>query len=160
MRALQKFYLTNKSAKPHYGILLGNQEDAMTFAPLLDASPAIQLHVVAAMAAFSLGIAQLVAPKGTLPHRTVGFIWVALMVVVAVSSAFIHGMRLWGPFSPIHLLSIAVLILLPIAVWRAHRGDVRRHRNAMLGLFFGALVMAGLFTFLPGRIMHAVAFGP
>jgi uncharacterized membrane protein len=140
--------------------LLGNQEDAMTFAPLLDASPAIPLHVVAAMAAFFLGIAQLVAPKGTLPHRTIGFIWVGLMVVVAVSSAFIHGMRLWGPFSPIHLLSIAVLILLPIALWRAHRGDVRRHRNAMLGLFFGALVVAGLFTLLPGRIMHAVAFGP
>jgi uncharacterized membrane protein len=132
----------------------------MTFAPLFDASLAIQLHAFAAMAAFSLGIAQLVAAKGTLSHRTVGFIWVALMVVVAVSSAFIHGMRLWGPFSPIHLLSIAVLILLPVAVWRAHRGDVHRHRNAMLGLFFGALVVAGLFTFMPGRIMHAVAFGP
>jgi uncharacterized membrane protein len=155
-----KLYLTNKTAKLRSGILLGNQEDAMTFAPLLDASPAIQLHVVAAMAAFFLGIAQLVAPKGTLPHRTIGFIWVGLMVVVAVSSGFIHGMRVWGPFSPIHLLSIAVLILLPIAVWRAHRGDVRRHRNAMLGLFFGALVVAGLVTFLPGRIMHAVAFGP
>jgi uncharacterized membrane protein len=29
----------------------------------------------------------------------------------------------------------------------------------MLGLFFGALVVAGIFTFLPGRIMHAVVFG-
>jgi uncharacterized membrane protein len=29
----------------------------------------------------------------------------------------------------------------------------------MLGLFFGAPVVAGIFTFLPGRIMHAVVFG-
>jgi uncharacterized membrane protein len=30
----------------------------------------------------------------------------------------------------------------------------------MLGLFFGALVIAGAFTFVPGRIMYKVAFGP
>jgi uncharacterized membrane protein len=132
----------------------------MTLAPLLDATTAIQAHAFAAVAAFALGVVQLAAPKGTLPHRMVGWIWVALMVVVAVSSAFIHGMRLWGPFSPIHLLSIFTLIVLPVAVWRAHRHDVRNHRKAMMGLFGGALVIAGLLTFLPGRIMHAVAFGP
>jgi uncharacterized membrane protein len=132
----------------------------MTIAPLLHASPAIQIHAFAAMTAFALGVVQLAAPKGTLPHRTIGFVWVALMTVVAVSAAFVHQIRLWGPWSPIHLLSILTLIVLPIAVWRAHAHDVRRHRNAMLGLFLGALVIAGLFTFLPGRIMHAVAFGP
>jgi uncharacterized membrane protein len=30
----------------------------------------------------------------------------------------------------------------------------------MVGLFVGALLIAGAFTLLPGRIMHAVAFGP
>lgn len=29
----------------------------------------------------------------------------------------------------------------------------------MISLFLGALVVAGLFTFVPGRIMHAIAFG-
>ncbi len=29
----------------------------------------------------------------------------------------------------------------------------------MLGLFLGALVIAGIFTLLPGRIMHKVVFG-
>jgi uncharacterized membrane protein len=29
----------------------------------------------------------------------------------------------------------------------------------MLALFTGALVIAGLFTFAPGRIMHTVVFG-
>jgi uncharacterized membrane protein len=112
------------------------------------------------MAAFALGIVQLAAPKGTLPHRTIGFIWVALMAVIAVSAFFIHKIRLWGPWSPIHLLAIFTLIILPLAVWRAHTHAVRAHRNSMLGLFFGALVIAGLFTFVPGRIMHAVVFGP
>jgi uncharacterized membrane protein len=67
---------------------------------------------------------------------------------------------MWGPWSPIHLLSLLVLVTLPLAVWHAHRHDVRRHRNAMTGLFIGALVIAGAFTLLPGRIMHAVVFGP
>ena len=30
---------------------------------------------------------------------------------------------------------------------------------AMIFIFFGALVIAGLFTLVPGRIMHAVVFG-
>ena len=29
----------------------------------------------------------------------------------------------------------------------------------MIGIFFGALVIAGAFTLVPGRIMHAVVFG-
>ena len=29
----------------------------------------------------------------------------------------------------------------------------------MLALFLGALVIAGIFTFVPGRIMHEVVFG-
>jgi len=41
----------------------------------------------------------------------------------------------------------------------AHRHDVLHHRKRMIGLFVGGLVIAGLFTFVPGRIMHAVAFG-
>jgi uncharacterized membrane protein len=132
----------------------------MSLAPLLDAAPAIQLHAFAAMTAFALGVVQLSAPKGTLPHRTIGWVWVALMVVVSVSSFWIHQLRMWGPWSPIHLIAIFTLVTLPLAVWAAHRHAVERHRRAMTGLFFGALVIAGIFTMVPGRIMHAVVLGP
>ena len=81
----------------------------MSLAPLLDAAPAIPLHAFAAMAAFALGLVQFAAPKGTLPHRTVGWIWVGLMAIVAASSFWIHEIRLVGPWSPIHLLSIFTL---------------------------------------------------
>jgi uncharacterized membrane protein len=131
----------------------------MSLQPLLNAAPAIQIHAFAAMAAFALGIVQLTAPKGTLPHRTLGYIWVALMVLVAGTSFWIHDLRVWGPWSPIHLLSIFTLATLPFAILHARHHRVTQHRNAMITMFAGALVIAGLFTFLPGRIMHAVAFG-
>ena len=132
----------------------------MSLAPLLDAAPAIPVHAFAAMIAFVLGVVQLAAPKGTLPHRTLGWIWVGLMVSVALSSFWIHQIRLVGPWSPIHLLSIFVLITVPLAVWRAHQHRVADHRRIMISVFSGALVIAGLFTLLPGRIMQAVVFGP
>ena len=113
----------------------------------------------AALAAFALGVAQLAAPKGTLPHRTLGWVWVALMVGIAGSSFWIHDLKIIGPFSPIHALSIYTLAMLPLAVMHARRGRVGKHRTAMISIFVGALVIAGAFTFLPGRVMHAVAFG-
>ena len=132
----------------------------MSLAPLLDAGPAIPLHAFAAMAAFALGAVQLAAPKGTLPHRTLGWIWVALMAVVAISAFWIHQLRIVGPFSPIHLLSIYVPVMLVVGVLAARRHNVQRHRRTMIGLLAGALVIAGLFTFMPGRVMHAGVFGP
>jgi uncharacterized membrane protein len=131
----------------------------MSVAPLLEAAPAIPLHAFAAMAAFVLGLVQFAAPKGTLPHRTIGWIWVGLMAVVAASSFWIHQIRQVGPFSPIHLLSIFTLVMLPLAVWRAHTHRVADHRRIMIMTFVGALVIAGLFTLMPGRIMHRVIFG-
>jgi uncharacterized membrane protein len=132
----------------------------MSFAPLFAAAPVVQVHAFAALAAFALGAVQLAAPKGTIPHRAVGWTWVVLMALIAVSSFWIHGFRIIGPFSPIHLLSIFTLAMLPLAVLHARRHRVERHRKAMTSIFVGAMVIAGLFTLLPGRIMHDVVFGP
>lgn len=131
----------------------------MNLAPLLNTPVQIQLHAFAALGAFALGVVQLAAPKGTLPHRTLGYIWVALMLVVAISSFWIHDMRLWGPWSPIHLLSILTLVMLPLGLYYARSHKVRGHMLTMLGLFSGALIIAGGFTLVPGRIMHKVVFG-
>src|SRR3982074_1712666 len=104
----------------------------MAFPPLLDAIPPIPLHAFAAMAAFVLGVVQFAAPKGTLPHRTVGWIWVALMAVVAISSFWIHQIGLFGPWSPIHLLSIFTPIMLVVGVIAARGHNVRRHKITMI----------------------------
>jgi uncharacterized membrane protein len=131
----------------------------MSLEPLLNAPLAIQLHAYAAMAAFVLGAVQLARVKGTGQHRVLGFLWVGLMLVVAISSFWIHDIRLWGPWSPIHLLSIFSLTMLPLGLYFAHIHRVRGHKITMLSLYAGALIIAGIFTFVPGRIMHKVVFG-
>lgn len=131
----------------------------MSLTPLLSSTGPIMLHAFAALAAFVLGIAQLAGPKGTLPHRVLGWTWAALMATVAVSSFWISTIRQMGPFSLIHMLSIFVIVMLPMALLAAHRHQVSRHRYTMIGLFTGALPIAGAFTLYPGRIMHHVVFG-
>jgi len=49
--------------------------------------------------------------------------------------------------------------MVPLGVWKAHRHEVSDHRRIMILVFSGALIIAGLFTLLPGRIMHSVVFG-
>ena len=131
----------------------------MNFEPLLTASPAIQIHAVAAMLAFGLGGLVLFRRKGDRLHRTGGRIWAGLMLAVCLSSFFIHTIRMVGPWSPIHLLSLATLYALWRGVTMARLRRIADHRRTMQLTYAGALVAAGFFTFMPGRIMNAVFFG-
>ena len=131
----------------------------MTLQPLLDSSSAIQIHVAAALVALFLGSAILFRRKGTTTHRLAGRIWVAALAVTALSSFAISEIEVWGRWSPIHILSIVTLASLAIGVDQARRGNIAAHRFTMQAIFFGGLAVAGLFTMLPGRLMHDVAFG-
>ncbi|WP_417307923.1 DUF2306 domain-containing protein [Devosia sp.] len=132
----------------------------MTLAPLLDATPAIQIHALAAIMAFLLGAAILWQRKGTRLHRWLGRVWVALMLVTATSALFINEIRLIGPFSPIHLFVLFTYLGIGQGLYSiiVHR-DIARHRAEMQGVYLGALILAGAFTLLPGRRLHAVLFG-
>lgn len=110
------------------------------------------------MTAFVRGLVQLLAPKGTLPHRTLGYVWVALMLTIAISSFGIRALNRPN-LSWVHLTSIMTLIVLPFAVMHARRGRISRHARAMISLYVGTMVIAGGFTLLPGRLMHSVVFG-
>ncbi|MFN4312070.1 MAG: DUF2306 domain-containing protein [Ferrovibrio sp.] len=129
----------------------------MNFAPLLAAPPAIHVHLAATLAALALGMAMLVRRKGTAWHKRLGWLWVLLMLTAAVSSFWITGVS--GSFSPIHALSLLVLILVPAAVIAIRRGKVATHRKAMISLFIGALIIPGLFTLLPARLLGGLVFG-
>lgn len=131
----------------------------MDLTPLTTASAVIQQHAYAALAAFALGIVQFARVRGTTTHRALGYTWVGLMLIVAVSSFWIHDMRVWGTWSPIHLLAVLTLAMLPLGVYYARRHNVVGHKQTMIGLFAGALAIAGIFTLAPGRIMHRVLFG-
>jgi uncharacterized membrane protein len=119
---------------------------------------AIAVHLTTILLALPLGVSQLVLPKGTLRHRTLGYAWLALMSLTALVSFGIHSINKGG-FSPIHLLSILTLTLVPVIVLRARRQDVKGHRDAVLGLMIGGLVIAGAFTFLPSRILGQLLLG-
>jgi uncharacterized membrane protein len=131
----------------------------MTLTPLLAASPLIQLHVAAAVAALGLTFVQLIGRKRSRAHRRVGYAWAGAMMLLALSGLFIPTTAVIGPFSPIHLLALLVLASVPLAVFQARAGKVRAHRRTVHNLIVFALLGAGAFTFWPGRLMHAVAFG-
>jgi len=69
----------------------------MTLAPLVSASPAIQIHAYLALVALALGAAQFALPKGVPLHRAMGFTWALATIGVAGVSLFIHTSRTWGP---------------------------------------------------------------
>ena len=131
----------------------------MTLEPLLAASPAIQIHTAPALAAQALRTLQVTRSKGSGAHKRMGWLWVALMAVVALSSFGIHELRLWGPWSPIHLLSVITLVGLWGAVRAVRQGRISDHRRIMMKLFWLALIGAGAFTLVPGRLLHQVLFG-
>lgn len=122
----------------------------------LEAPWHIQLHALAAIAAVGLGAVQLFAPKGTLPHRQLGYVWVGLMLIVAITAIFI---RTGGGFSWIHLFVPLTLAGVAALILQARKGMVSRHRGTVLGLYIGALMIPGAFSFLPGRLMHTVVAG-
>lgn len=128
-------------------------------APLLNAPIAIQAHAFAALALLPLTLTIFSLPRGRGAHKPLGYLWCGLMAFVAISSFWIHEINLVAGLSPIHLLSAFVLINLSVALYAARSGNIRRHRRAMLGMVYGALIGAGAFTLLPGRIMHAVLLG-
>ena len=119
----------------------------------------IPLHAVAAMAAIILGGVQFYMKKGGILHKLIGRTWVGLMVVVSVSSFFIHKIELWGTYSPIHLLSVWTIFSLGLAIYYVRVGNIKRHKQVMIALYGFALLLTGLFTLMPGRVMHQIVFG-
>lgn len=124
---------------------------------ILTASPVIQVHLLAALVALAIGVILLAGVKGTAMHRTLGWLWVLAMAITAVSSLFIRHLN-DGAFSFIHLLTGWTIIVLPMAVFMARRHKVQQHQRMMTGLFVGGLVIAGLFAFMPGRVLFSVFF--
>lgn len=125
--------------------------------PLLVSSNLTQIHVVGAVSSFGIGVFLLLAPKGFRLHKTFGWLWVVCMSVTAFSSFFLTGL-MGSSYSPIHALSAWTMIGLPFGVAAIRRKQVERHRKAMTGMFLGAMVIAGLFAFLPGRLMWHIFF--
>ncbi|HTR85499.1 MAG TPA: DUF2306 domain-containing protein [Reyranella sp.] len=130
----------------------------MSLQPILDAGPAVEVHIASIAGAFTIGTWMMLRPKGTPPHRALGRIYLLLMIVAALSSFGIQSLNK-GQFSFLHLLSIFVLLSVPYGWWNARRGNVIAHRSTMIGLYVGGLWVPGILTLLPGRLLHTAVFG-
>ena len=119
----------------------------------------IPLHAIMAMIAIILGGIQLYMKKGGAIHKLLGRIWVGIMMFVAISSFFIHEIKLWGAYSPIHLLSLWTIFILGVGVYYARVGNIKRHKQVMIATYFFALILTGFFTLMPGRVMHQILIG-
>ena len=119
---------------------------------------ALSVHLVTVIPAIPLGGYLFATRKGGPRHRLLGKIWLALMLTTATSTIFIRNLD-HGGFSWIHLLTLLTLVAVPQALLSARRGDIAAHRKHMLTFYLGSLIIAGGFTFLPGRTMWQWAFG-
>ena len=125
------------------------------FATLAQQHPVVALHLAAALLALVAGGFVMARRKGTPLHLLMGWSFVLLMAVAALSSAFIRDTHLpnIAGYTPIHVLTALTLVALPRGLWQIRRGDVRGHRQTMKALFVGGCLVAGLFTLLPGRFL-------
>ena len=122
-------------------------------------TPLIAVHMTAALLAIVTGPVALWARKSATQrpklHRAFGYAWVTLMVVTAVSAIFISssGLPNIAGLGPIHVLIPVTLGMLVLAFWFLAKGNITGHRKTMQRLYFGACVVAGAFTLLPGRFL-------
>ena len=120
--------------------------------------PFVWAHIATILVALALTPVILLGRRGDRRHRGLGSIWVVAMLLTAVLSFRIR-MSNTGGFSPIHILSIWVLIQAPILWHTARTHQVARHRRNVRGLVTGAVLIAGFFTFPFDRLLGHWLFG-
>ena len=123
--------------------------------------PAVVIHLVSAVAALVLGPLALLARKGSRPHRGLGYAWVTMMAMAALSSLFIRGGQLpnLAGFSPLHLLTLITLFGLYGGLRYAMRRELGAHRWVMVSTYVGGCVVAGGFALLPDRTLGQLVWG-
>ncbi len=119
-------------------------------------------HLVTVIPCVFLGGYLLLFRKGTPMHRLLGKIYMVLMLITAFITLFLPaavGPQFLGHFGWIHLFTLLTLWTVPTAYIAVRKGNIKAHKRKMIILYFGALVIAGGFTFVPGRYMHELFFG-
>ena len=120
------------------------------------------MHLVTVVPCFVIGAWLLARRKGTTIHKRLGWVYAVLIFVTAVVTVFMPaevGPRVLNHFGFIHLFSVLVLTCIPLAIFHIGRRNVTGHRNAMVGVYVGGILIAGSFTLVPGRLLHGWLFG-
>jgi uncharacterized membrane protein len=115
------------------------------------------LHLATIAPAFLIGTFLLLRRKGTPLHKSLGRVYLVLMMATGFTTLFMPaqvGPKWLSHFGFIHLFSLLSLYSVPAAYVAARKGNIKVHRGHMLGLYVGGILIAGLFAFSPGRMLH------
>ncbi|UXX79136.1 DUF2306 domain-containing protein [Reichenbachiella carrageenanivorans] len=118
-------------------------------------------HLITVVPCFVIGTVLLLIKKGTDTHRNMGRVYMFFMMVTALITLFMPaqvGTRIFNHFGWIHSLSFLTLYTVPTAYFAIKKGNVKSHKRKMILLYFGAILIAGVFTFTPGRYLHELFF--
>ena len=125
----------------------------------------IYVHAALALLAIPLGLYIFITKKGTKNHKMLGRTWVTVLMIVSLTAIFIQTINP-GQYSLIHLLIPWTLGSFVYSIWnikKFKKTKIKRHKIAhmysMIGVYIGALLIAGAFTLMPGRFFHEVLFG-
>ena len=125
----------------------------------------IYVHAFFALIAVPVGLYIFLTKKGTATHKFVGRFWVTVSMIVSVTAIFIQEINP-GEYSLIHLLIPWTIGSLIYSIWNIRKykeTKLSRHKHAhmysMIGVYIGALIVAGAFTLMPGRFFHSILFG-
>lgn len=121
----------------------------------------IIIHLATVIPALPLGAYILWRRKGDRLHKFLGRTWASLMFTTAIVSFWIgrpDGAGLFGThLSFIHIFAVITIVSIPLGIWMARIGNIKEHYRAMQGPYIG-LVIAGLFAFIPGRVLGSLVF--
>ncbi len=125
----------------------------------------IYAHATLALLAVPLGFYIFLTKKGTKQHKMLGRIWVIFLIIVSLTAILIQTINP-GQYSWIHLLIPFTLVSLIYSIWnikKYKKTKIERykysHMYSMIGIYVGALLIAGAFTLMPGRFFHHILFG-
>jgi len=119
-------------------------------------------HLATVIPCFIIGTVLLLIKKGTPTHKIFGRIYMVLMMITAGITLFMPahvGPRILNHFGWIHSFSFLTLYTVPTAYTAIKNGNIKAHKRKMILLYFGAIIIAGGFTFVPGRYLYEVFFG-
>ena len=123
------------------------------------------VHALPAFLAWSLGALILASDKGTPTHKSWGYVWIALMLFVSLSSIFIQALNP-GFYTALHLLIPWTIFSIGFGIYAIRKykktGDERwktAHQVLMISLYMVALFLVGVLTLFPGRMLHVMLFG-
>lgn len=119
------------------------------------------LHLYTVLPCVVLGAINFMLKKRSPYHKYVGSSYMVLMLFTAFITLFMPAMvgsKIFNHFGWIHSFSVLTIYSVPTAYIAIKKGNIKKHKRKLIGLYIGAILIAGAFTLMPGRYLHNILF--